>query len=338
MSMRLSRSVVGEAEARAVSRVITEDGYLGMGNEVRLFEEEVAQYLGVKPSQVITVNTGTAALTGLTLTDDLGGSTAAAGTVYPLAYVPGSVLYYNGGTVQPAPTVTAGPPMTVTGVTVPAGGNATLVYQARVTEFAAPGVEGEIRNTVTASGGGLATPLTATATTAARLEPELTISKALSPAVVTGNGPLTYTFTIRNTGNTALTGQEGAVITDTFDPILNITGVTFNGTAWTSPEDYTYDSATGAFVTVAGKLTVPGEAVVAIYGWGMAGTTLRGRATVMAGAVKLHRELFPTIPLYGRAATPGGERTLLKRIGAQPVPGPGGLVVADAWARVGRAA
>lgn len=153
---------------------------------------------GYRPGDTVTYvvtlsNTGTAALTGLTLTDDLGGSTVAAGTVYPLAYVPGSVLYYNGGT----------------------------------------------------------------ATTAARLEPELTISKALSPAVVTGNGPLTYTFTIRNTGNTALTGQEGAVITDTFDPILNITGVTFNGTAWTSPEDYTYDAATGAFATVAGKLTVP---------------------------------------------------------------------------------
>lgn len=138
---------------------------------------------GYRPGDTVTYvvtlsNTGTAALTGLTLTDDLGGSTAAAGTVYPLAYVPGSVLYYNGG-------------------------------------------------------------------------------KALSPAVVTGNGPLTYTFTIRNTGNTALTGQEGAVITDTFDPILNITGVTFNGTAWTSPEDYTYDAATGAFATVAGKLTVP---------------------------------------------------------------------------------
>ncbi|WP_312166689.1 hypothetical protein [Phenylobacterium sp.] len=82
----------------------------------------------------------------------------------------------------------------------------------------------------------------------------------------------------------------------------------------------------------------PGETVVAIYGWGMAGTTLRGRATVMAGAVRLHRELFPTIPLYGRAATPGGERTLLKRIGAHPVPGPGGLVVADAWAGARKAA
>ena len=82
---------------------------------------------GYRPGDTVTYvvtlsNTGTAALTGLTLSDDLGGSTAAAGTVYPLAYVPGSVLYYNGGTVQPAPTVTAGPPMTVTGVTVPAGG------------------------------------------------------------------------------------------------------------------------------------------------------------------------------------------------------------------------
>jgi len=75
----------------------------------------------------------------------------------------------------------------------------------------------------------------------------------------------------------------------------------------------------------------PGDPVIAIYGWGMAGATWRGRATVMAGAVKLHREIFPTIPLYGRAATPGGERTLLRRIGAQAVPGPGGLVVAPAW-------
>lgn len=54
-----------------------------------------------------------------------------------------------------------------------------------------------------------------------------------------------------------LTGQEGAVITDTFEPTLTITGVTFNGAAWTSPEDYTYDAATGTFATVAGKLTVP---------------------------------------------------------------------------------
>lgn len=79
-------------------------------------------------------------------------------------------------------------------------------------------------------------------------------------------------------------------------------------------------------------VAVPGDPVIGFYGWGMAGANWRGRATVLAGAVALHREIFPTIPLYGRAATPGGERALLKRIGAVPVPGPGGLVVATPWA------
>ena len=62
MNMRLSRSIVGQAEAQAVSRVILEDGYLGMGVETRCFEEDLATYLGVEPWQVITVNSGTAAL------------------------------------------------------------------------------------------------------------------------------------------------------------------------------------------------------------------------------------------------------------------------------------
>ena len=60
--LRLSRSIVGEAEAAAVSRVLLEDGYLGMGSEVQRFEEELARYLDVEPWQVITANSGTAAL------------------------------------------------------------------------------------------------------------------------------------------------------------------------------------------------------------------------------------------------------------------------------------
>ena len=62
MSIRLSRSIVGAAEAAAVTRVITEEGYLGMGGEVQRFEAELAAWLGVEPRQVITANTGTAAL------------------------------------------------------------------------------------------------------------------------------------------------------------------------------------------------------------------------------------------------------------------------------------
>ncbi len=60
--MRLSRSIVGEAEAEAVRRVLCDDGYLGMGNEVRLFEEELAAFLGVGPERIVSVNSGTAAL------------------------------------------------------------------------------------------------------------------------------------------------------------------------------------------------------------------------------------------------------------------------------------
>ena len=61
MAMRLSRSIVGEAEAEAVRRVIVEDGYLGIGAEVKRFEQELASYLGVDPELVCTANTGTSA-------------------------------------------------------------------------------------------------------------------------------------------------------------------------------------------------------------------------------------------------------------------------------------
>lgn len=60
--MRLSMSVVGCAESEAVARVICEDGYLGMGAEVQRFEADLAAYLGVAPWQVVSVNSGTAAV------------------------------------------------------------------------------------------------------------------------------------------------------------------------------------------------------------------------------------------------------------------------------------
>ena len=59
-NIRLSKSCVGEEEQIAVARII-DAGYLGMGREVQLFEEELQAYLGTR-SHVICVNTGTAAL------------------------------------------------------------------------------------------------------------------------------------------------------------------------------------------------------------------------------------------------------------------------------------
>lgn len=60
--IRLSKSIVGQHEVDAVSRVLLEDGYLGMGSEVGRFEQEIALYLGVPEQNVVCVNTGTSAL------------------------------------------------------------------------------------------------------------------------------------------------------------------------------------------------------------------------------------------------------------------------------------
>jgi dTDP-4-amino-4,6-dideoxygalactose transaminase len=60
--IHISRSVVGAAELEAMGRVMRDDGYLGMGAEVRAFETELQEYLGGDNRAVICVNSGTAAL------------------------------------------------------------------------------------------------------------------------------------------------------------------------------------------------------------------------------------------------------------------------------------
>lgn len=60
--IRLSKSVIGAEEAEAVTRILLEDGYLGMGGEVGQFEADIANYIGVPSNTVVCVNTGTSAL------------------------------------------------------------------------------------------------------------------------------------------------------------------------------------------------------------------------------------------------------------------------------------
>ena len=118
------------------------------------------------------------------------------------------------------------------------------------------GKNGSIVNTVTITGSGITTPIVATEIINTADEPMLTITKALAPTSVVGNGPLTYTFTISNTGNTAAVATDNVIVTDNFDPILDIQSVTLDGEALVPGTDYTYDAATGAFATVAGRITV----------------------------------------------------------------------------------
>lgn len=203
------------------------------------------------------VNTGTSAITGVTVTDDLGGYAFGTGTVYPLSYREGTVRLFVNGTLSAAPAVTAGPPLVFSGITVPAGGNVVIVYEADVTAYAPLGQEATITNTATVTGTGIGTALTAQATVNNRTQVLLRITKALSPTVVQENGQLTYTFVIENDGSTGATAADQLVLTDTFDPVLRDITVSFNGTALTAGTDYTYDATTGVFTTLAGRITVP---------------------------------------------------------------------------------
>ena len=219
-----------------------------------------------RPGDTVTyvvslVNSGATALTGITLTDDLGAYPFGTDTVTPLTYEDGSILYYNNGVLQGTPTVVAGPPLTVSGITVPAGGNASVVYSATLNGFAPVGVGGTVTNTVTASGAGLSEPIVAEETVSAVEEAVLSITKALTPTTVPENGEITYSFLISNTGNTEAIATDNVSVTDTFNPILSDVAVTLDGVTLTEGTDYTYDEATGVFTTSPGRITVPAATV-----------------------------------------------------------------------------
>lgn len=202
-------------------------------------------------------NTGSTDIAGLTVTDNLGAYSLGAQNLTPLDYTPGSLRYYQNGVLQTAPTVTAGPPLTVSGITVPAGGNALLAYQATANTYAPLGAEAEIVNTATVTGNALANPITVTQTVGNNTAVALTISKSVCPATVTANEPITYTFVIQNYGNTATTAADAVAVTDTFAPVLKNLTATLNGATLTPTTDYTYDATTGQFQSVAGRIAVP---------------------------------------------------------------------------------
>lgn len=200
-------------------------------------------------------NNGTADRTDVTVTDNLGAYAFGATTLVPLDYVGGSALYYIDGVLQGAPTVASANPLTFTGITIPAGGNAILIYKVQTNEFAPLATQSTITNEATATFLSSA-PISDTETVTVEEAPELTIIKALDPVNVPADGELTYTFTVQNTGNTAALATDNVVITDTFDPALTGITVSLNGVILPA-SSYTYNEATGEFATNPGVITVP---------------------------------------------------------------------------------
>ena len=208
---------------------------------------------------VSLLNSGTVPLSAISVSDDLGAYDIGGVSVQPLDYVDGSVKLYVNGTPAAAPTVTAGPPLSFTGINLPAGASALLLYEATANGFAPLEAGSSISNSVTVNAEApcVEGPIVATADLAVRSFTALSIAKSVCPDTVSSCEEITYTFIIQNAGNEAVVATDGLVVSDSFSPILSNLAVSLNGTPLAEGTGYTYDETTGLFTTEAGQITVP---------------------------------------------------------------------------------
>lgn len=203
------------------------------------------------------INMGTDPVTGVSISDNLGEYSFADSSLYPLTYIDGTAkVYENGEAVTYPITVEQGPPLVISGITLPAGGNVSVVYTATANSSAPLGPGGQIENAATVDGTGIPSA-TAGAIATAENAPELTITKSISPSIVRESGTLTYTFLIQNLGAAAAVPGDRVKVTDVLDPVLTGLSATLNGVPMTVGTDYTYSETDGVFETVEGVITVP---------------------------------------------------------------------------------
>lgn len=204
---------------------------------------------------VSIINSGNTAITNLTVNDNLGEYPFGIGTLIPLDYIDGTLRYFANGVAQPTPTIDTTNGLTVSGITVPANGTALLVYETTANRFAPIGENGTITNEVVITGD--CGNVTATATVTVISEPQISITKSVSPVPVACGDTVTYTFLLQNYGSNPLTATDNAVVSDIFNPILSNVTATLNGVAI----PFSYDETTGAFATNEGAVTVPGATI-----------------------------------------------------------------------------
>ncbi len=202
------------------------------------------------------VNSGATPINGLTANDNLGEYDFTLGTLVPLDYTEGTLRYFVNGIAQQTPAINATNGLTITGISVPAGGTALLVYATRANRFAPIGENGTITNEVVITGD--CGNVTATETVSATTEPQITITKSVSPVPVACGDTIVYTFLLQNYGASPLVATDNAVVSDIFNPILTNVTASLNGVAI----PFTYDEATGSFATSEGAIAIPAATIV----------------------------------------------------------------------------
>lgn len=198
------------------------------------------------------VNSETTDFTNVTVTDDMGAYTIGAQSYLPLLYQSGTLRYFVNGVSTPIGEPTIVGPLTITGITVPANGNVTLVYAAEVSRYAPLNAGGTITNTATASSNELAATASDTAEVEVAEEALLSISKSMNKSAVRENDQLTYTFIIQNRGNSEATAGYNVSVRDELNPPLKNLTATLDGAPFTA---FTYTG--NVFTTTPGAIIVP---------------------------------------------------------------------------------
>ncbi len=176
-------------------------------------------------------------------------------TVYPLTYVENTLLYYKNGSLQSTPSFSGTAPMNIEDISVPAGGDATIIYEASTNSWTPLKVGSSVNNMSKISCTSVSEPILLSATAIPLSKVELFITKTASPDIVMQTGKITYSFLIENRGN--IEAKDTVVISDKFNPIIDDLYVTINKTHVTGAEYYSYDTTTGIFTTTGKDITVP---------------------------------------------------------------------------------
>ncbi len=154
--------------------------YGNMPNSVRMTKDHIeSDYVSHSTITYIIniINISETDLTDASLVDDLGAYTLCDETVVPLAYTDGTLLFYLNGVLQATPTLTSDGALTLTGLSIPEGAVATIIYQTTVDVLTPV----SITNTVTLSGNGLPS--------------EISVSDTIPIGLNTAKRSLTYSVT-----------------------------------------------------------------------------------------------------------------------------------------------
>lgn len=180
-----------------------------------------------KITYVLSVqNNGNTTISGITVSDDLGTYVLDEESLTPLVHTGEASLYVNGVYVSAIIGAMEENRVIFTLPALAPGANALVVYLAEVNEYAPLTAGSVIENTVTVTSASIPGALTATNIITVEDYADISIRKEMSPDAVSDGDVLTYTFTVRNDGNTDATG---VVLTDIFNPAPDAISVVVDG-------------------------------------------------------------------------------------------------------------